>query len=99
MDGDYQVTTRITPLISARAMEVLVIGVGIGACAGLANPHAQFVLGSTNREHILFPSKAEITLFAVLASQDSPLVWTLDGRFLYVLRGSPCRMRSQRSAT
>jgi eukaryotic-like serine/threonine-protein kinase len=56
---------------------------------GLATPDGHSVFGTTNREHILFPVEGgNPRLLPFLSSEDSPLAWTPDGRFLYVLRGS-----------
>jgi hypothetical protein len=57
---------------------------------GLATPDGQFVLGSVNREHILFPIHGgNPRSLSFLSPEDSPLAWDPNGRFLYVLRGSP----------
>jgi len=57
---------------------------------GLATPDGQFALGSSSGQHILFSvDDGKPRPLAFLSPEDSPLEWTPDGRFLYVLRGSP----------
>jgi eukaryotic-like serine/threonine-protein kinase len=57
---------------------------------GLPTPDGQFILGSSRGQHVLFRiSDAKARSLSFLSSDDSPLEFTPDGRFLYVLRGSP----------
>ena len=57
---------------------------------GLATPDGRFVVGSSRGQHVLFGvSEEKSRPLPFLSSDDSPLEWTPDGRFLYVLRGSP----------
>jgi serine/threonine protein kinase len=57
---------------------------------GLTTPDGRFVIGSSQGQHILFSvSEDKPRPLTFLSSDDSPIQWTPDGRFLYVLRGSP----------
>jgi serine/threonine protein kinase len=57
---------------------------------GLTTSDGRFVVGSSRGQHVLFSvSGAKPRSLTFLSSDDSPLEWTPDGRFLYVLRGSP----------
>jgi eukaryotic-like serine/threonine-protein kinase len=57
---------------------------------GLTTADGRFVMGSSRGQHILFSVGDEKPRpLTFLSSDDSPLEWTRDGRFLYVLRGSP----------
>jgi hypothetical protein len=56
----------------------------------LTTPDGQFVLGSSDGQQLLFSvdgKRSQVLPF--LSSDDSPLQWTPDGRFLYVLHASP----------
>jgi serine/threonine protein kinase/Tol biopolymer transport system component len=56
----------------------------------LTTPDSRFVLGSIKGHHMLFSVDGKRSwVLPFLSSEDSPLQWTPDGRFLYVLRGSP----------
>jgi eukaryotic-like serine/threonine-protein kinase len=58
--------------------------------AALATPDGRFVLGSSSGQHVLISvDDGKPRPLSFLSSEDSPLEWTRDGRFLYVLRGSP----------
>jgi Tol biopolymer transport system component len=57
---------------------------------GVTTPDARFVIGSSRGQHILFSvGEDKPRSLTFLSSNDSPLQWTRDGRFLYVLRGTP----------
>ena len=58
--------------------------------SGLATPDGQFVFGWSNGGHFLFDvDDGKRRPLSFLLPNDSPVAWTADGRFLYVLRGSP----------
>jgi eukaryotic-like serine/threonine-protein kinase len=57
---------------------------------GLTTPDGQFVLGFSGGQHLLFGvDGGKPRTLPFLSSEDSPLQWTLDGQFLYVLHASP----------
>ena len=56
----------------------------------LTTPDGQFVLGSSDGQQLLFSVDGKRSrVLPFLSSDDSPLQWTPDGRFLYVLHASP----------
>jgi eukaryotic-like serine/threonine-protein kinase len=57
---------------------------------GLVSPDGRFALGTSKRGHELFPiGGGTPRVLSFLSAEDSPLQWSSDGRFLYVLRASP----------
>ena len=56
----------------------------------VTTPDSRFVIGSMKGRHLLFPvDGGEPRPLPFLSSEDSPLQWTSDGRFLYVVRAAP----------
>jgi serine/threonine protein kinase/Tol biopolymer transport system component len=58
--------------------------------AARATPDGRFVEGSSGGKHALYPvDGGEVRVLPFLSAEDTPLQWTSDGRFMYVLRASP----------
>ena len=57
---------------------------------GVTTPDSRFVIGSMKGRHFLFSVEGgDPRPLSFLSSEDSPLQWTGDGRFLYVVRAAP----------
>jgi Tol biopolymer transport system component len=57
---------------------------------GLTTPDGRFVIGSSGQQHLMFSLSGDAPrVLSFLSADETPLQWSPDGRFLYVLGASP----------